>query len=471
MVWIAEVLRIVHPQPLLATIGGTALAAFIVLAWLRASRHIRVLFLVVMAACTLMAWRHGQWEAIARGFDQSQIFGAFLPAVLLLRATAMASPRLAHLRETVAGLDEAGVRNWTLYGSHALGAVLNVGAMSIVAPVVARDPADAGRAELAGSAARGVGMAVMWSPFFVAIAFTSQLAPQTRVWEVMLIGAGLTVIGFMLSHFIFTPSLRLADLGASLVRLAPLAAPTLALLAAVVAATVVLHLTALQSVSLVIPLCCIAYLPTLARDARRRSLALALAAFSRLADELLIVVGATMLGVVVAALPEVRALAADVTPGMIAGPMLLAALVLSLVALGFVGLHPMIGASVLVPVLAGGAFGLCAVVVVSAAVFAWGLSSAVSIWTLPVVVASNAFGVSVRQLLSPRALVFGAVYAIAGVVYLAAANAALESAGCIARPVAMASDPFPRQVARAAEGRTHGNASLTVMTRPGSSGS
>jgi hypothetical protein len=55
------------------------------------------------------------------------------------------------------------------------------------------------------------------------------------------------------------------------------------------------------------------------RDTARRTLA----SFGRLADELLIVVGATVLGVVIGAAPQVRELAAGMTPALISGAPLL----------------------------------------------------------------------------------------------------------------------------------------------------
>jgi hypothetical protein len=422
-VWIGELAAIVHPAPLLSTAVGLALAAFLLLAAARASAHIRVLFTVVVALAAAMAWWQGVPEALLHGFRRSEIFGAFLPSVLFLRATAESTSRIARLRHGLGDLDAAAAQNWTLYGSHALGAVLNVGAMSVLAPVVTRGVDEAQRTRLASSSARGVGTAVMWSPFFVAIGFTSQLVPHVQVWQVMAVGTGLAAIGLALSHLLFTPALGARAFGASVARLRPLLAPMAVVIGAVVGASALLGWSGLQSVALVVPLCCVAYLallgPASAREASRRTLA----SFGRLADELLIVVGATVLAVVVAALPPAHAIGADLTPGLISGFALMAALVFVLVALGLAGLHPMIGAGILLPPLAAGAFGICHAVLVETAVFAWGLSASISMWTLPIVAASLNFQVPVRSLMSRRSLAFGLAWAIAGTLYLGAVNA------------------------------------------------
>lgn len=352
------------------------------------------------------------------------VFGAFFPSVLLLRATVEASPRLERLQRGIGVGTADAVQNLTLYGSHVLGAVLNVGAMSILAPVVARNVGDRERTPLASGAARGVGAAVVWSPFFVAMGFSSRLVPGVKIGQVMAIGAGLAVIGLALSHCIFTRSLDARAFAKSLARLRPLVMPMAVMIAAVIVASAVLGWGGLETVSLVAPVCCAAYLAALGPSSARGVGNRALASFGRLTDEMLIVVGATMLAAVVSALPAAHAIGSDLTPGLISGVTLIAVLVVVLVVLGFAGLHPMIGVGILLPVLATGAFGICQAVLVETAVFAWGLSASISMWTLPVVAASLNFGVPVRELMSRRSLTYGVVWGILGIVYLGAVNAA-----------------------------------------------
>jgi hypothetical protein len=158
VVWVAELgFLLTGRAAAVVARPPSASLAFVMLAVLRASRHIRC------CSCWWALPRFALLLADARalllGFERAQIFGAFLPSVLLLRATVEASPRIDRLRDGVGRLGAAQARNWTLYGAHGLGAVLNVGAMAILAPVVARDAGDDERALLAGCAARGVGTA------------------------------------------------------------------------------------------------------------------------------------------------------------------------------------------------------------------------------------------------------------------------------------------------------------------------
>lgn len=209
-VWAAELALLVRPSSALAQASGIALAAFVVLAWLRATPHIRMLFPVIAAVAGAIAAYSGELGVLVRGFEKSQVFGAFLASVLLLRATVEMSPRLDRLRGGFGTLDSQAAQNWTLYGAHALGSVLSMGAMSILAPVSAANATGNLRVGLASSASRGVGTAVMWSPFFVAIAFSTQLVPGVATWHVMAIGTGLAAIGLVLSQWLFTPELDAA---------------------------------------------------------------------------------------------------------------------------------------------------------------------------------------------------------------------------------------------------------------------
>ena len=428
LAWAAELVLIATPVPALAIAGATALAAFLVLAAMRTGGHIRALFVVVVAASAAMAWWNEVPQALWHGFERAQIFGAFLPSVLLLRATVEASPRLGRLRDSFVRLDAATSQNSTLYGSHVLGAVLNVGAMSILAPVVARDADRGQRRLLASSSARGVGAAAMWSPFFVAIAFSSQQVPQAPVWQVMAVGVGLTVIGLALSHLLYTPALGGAGFLDSVAKLRPLVVPTIVIVASVVGASLALGLGGLQSVAVVVPVFCVAYAAALGGRAARRVARRTFESFAKLGDELFIVVGATILAATVSALPAVQSLGSSVTPGMISGVALMASVVFTLVGLGLAGLHPMIGVGILLLVLAAGEFGIHPAVLVATAVFSWGLSGSISMWTLPVVSASIHFGVPVRELFTRRSLAYGLLYAIGGILYLGAVNAVLGPA-------------------------------------------
>lgn len=428
-VWALELGRMLHPAAALAAIGAACLGAFTLLAWARSSRHIQVLFAVALTASAAMAWSQESLAALTEGFGRAVVFGAFMPSVLLLRATVEASPRIERLQADLGRLDHAQAQNWTLYGSHALGAVLNVGAAAILAPVVTRGVDERRRAELAASSARGVALGAMWSPFFLSVAFTSQLAPQVPMWRIVVVGIAAALLGFAMSYAVVTPQLGWRGFRDSVAGLAPLAAPSAVIVGVVVGASIAFDWSGLQSVVLVVPLLCAVYLARLGPSGTGLVWRRAFASFGRVSDELVIVVGGTVLGAAVGSLPAVGALGASVTPQMISGPAVIAAVVAIIVVLGQMGLHPIVASSVLVPVITMGDFGLTDLVAVSSAVFAWGLNGGLSIWSLPMAMSAAYFEVRTPQMVSRRGVLYVIAFGLAGVALLSSINATLRSFG------------------------------------------
>ncbi|MFO1267115.1 MAG: hypothetical protein U1F67_10300 [Rubrivivax sp.] len=421
-VWAAELGHLVLRSAVLSAAARAGLVLFLGLALLRASGHIRWLFVAVCGVAVGLSVWQGHADALREGLRQVQVFGAFLPSVLMMRATVQASPRSQRLQQGMQALTALQARHWTLVGCAGLGSVLNVGAMAMLAPVVARGADEATRAELAGCAAKGVGAAIMWSPFFVAMAFTSQLVPGVPLWQAMATGGGLAVLALALAQALFIPGLRARDAQRSVRALGPLAAPMVVVIGGVLV-LVALGFTGLQAVALWLPLACGAYLVRAGAGATGAAARSTFAHFARLSDELLIIVGAQLMGIAVAAVPEVRQWAQELLPTLVSGAPLLVLMVAVLVALGQLGLHPMIGVGLAVPIVAAGPFGIAPVVIVVAGVFAWALSASVAIWTLPVAVAATTFGVPAPRLLTRRSVAFGVLLWAAGCAYLAALNA------------------------------------------------
>lgn len=413
-------------MPALDALVAVGLTSFIVLALARASRHVALLFIATTGAAAALAFGHGRPGLLVDGLGRVLVFGAFLPAILLLRATVNHAGAARALRDAVAGLGPQGRIAWVLHGAHVLGAILNVGAMAILAPIAARNADDRERATLAAAAVRGTGIGVMWSPFFVALAFVAHLLPQVHLAHAMLLGAGLSVVGLVLSHMMFTPALGARALADALARLAPLALPAAVIVGAVVALGTLTRLGGLQAVALATPVLCAGYLVARARPSLPLVARDTFASFAKMADELIIVTGATVLGTVVAGTAIVTGLG-SVPHGPLAALTIIAVLVAVLVLGGVAGLHPMIGASVLVPLLAAGRAGVADVVLVEAAVLAWGLSATIAVWTMPVAVAASLFGVRVRTLGGGPNIRFTALYLVAGVAYLWLANAWLHA--------------------------------------------
>lgn len=426
--WLAQLGHLVTQWPPLARVSVALLALFLVTALFQASRHMRLLFAVVWAVACALALGAGRPALLWKGLEQSTVFGAFLPSLLLLRAAAQSSPLAERFRQRCAGLDGRQAVQGVLLGAHGLGSVLSVGVMGVLTLGLSREAPERQRLDSAGAAVRGMTTSVMWSPFFVAMGFSSQLVPAAPLAHVMMAGMGLALIGIALSMRLFTPGIGW--------RASWQAAQPLSLLVLPMTLTfgTVLALNAwgfggLQSVALALPVLCGAYMLRRGRATASFVTRATLSHFGRLSDEMLVVVGASVLGVCIAALPGVQAAVRSVDAATVHGSWLLVALVASLYTLGQIGMHPMIGAGLALPVLGAGAFGIHPVVLVSATVFAWGLSASSSIWTLPFATAASSFEVPVTKLWHGQALRYTLLFGLAGVAYLVGLNAWLLAPG------------------------------------------
>lgn len=142
-IWFLEVVDLFYPRAELRHAGVIGLALFIGLTLFRASRHLRVLCVALTVVAVSIAAAFGNWGAIPRGLESALIFGAFLPTVLFMRATA----------------EESSVR--------------------------------------------GVSSAIMWSPFFVAMGVASQLVPTVKLWQIMPVGLSIGLLGLLTAHVMF----------------------------------------------------------------------------------------------------------------------------------------------------------------------------------------------------------------------------------------------------------------------------
>ncbi len=421
--WALVVLGLALPSWALRTAAEATLAALMALALAKASPHIRVLALVLLGLTLLLTLRAGSLAPVERGLRAALAVGAFLPVIALVRVTVLASPTVPAIRERIGAMTGPERRAWMTGGAHLLGAILMMGYVSVQRPLLPQS-LDAGeRSALAECGTRGLGLAVVWSPFFVASAVAGQLVPGVAAWQTVSVGLGLAAIGGLVANRLFNPSLGLRGLARTMARLGPIGVPTLLLVGVVVATGSLTGWSALQSVIVVVPVACVAYLVGFARTAVSGALPQVIAVAGRMGDEVLILSASTVFGAALAgfAMPE-GAVAALRSLGD--QPWLVIALSVAVITgLGIAGLHPMVSASVVVPTCLALGLPIAPFVLAQVVVLSWALSATVSAWTLPVVATAGAFDVPVRQLVFGPNLRFIAVFGVAAVAALAMLNA------------------------------------------------
>ena len=401
------------------------LAALMALALLKASRHIRFLAILLAGATVALAWRGGGWAAIDRGLAAALPVGAFLPVIALVRATVQASPTVPAIRERLGAMSEPERRTWMTGGAQLLGAILTLGYVSVQRPMLPDALTETERTTLAECGIRGLGLSMGWSPFFVASAVASQLVPGVAAWQIVAVGIALSVLGGGIAHLMFNRALDRRAFVRAIQRLGPIVGPTVMLVGTVIATSAASGWNVLQTVVVVVPVCCGFYVALRARAQARTVLAQVLATSGRMSDEVLILTVSTVFGAAVAGV-AMPAEAARWLSGIDDHPALLIGLAVAAIAVpGTIGLHPMVSASVVVPGYVALGLPIADVVLSHVVVLAWSLSAMVAAWTLPVVVTSAAFEVPVRRLVFGANLRFVLVYGFAAIGLLAVINTLL----------------------------------------------
>ncbi len=426
-IWLVVVAGIVLPSLPVKQVGAVLLAALIAVALTKASRHIRLLGCVLGGATVVLSVLHRDAGSLWKGLETALPFAAFLPTVVMLRGAVEASPTVTTIRTRLTELDPDGRTVWMTLGAHLLAAIITLGFVSVLRPMLPERLSDTERVTLAQSSIRGLGLAITWSPFFVASAVASQLLPMVAAWRMIGFGLLLACAGMAIAVLMFTPRIRAASLRKAVQRVGVLLLPTAAMVGVVVVVSAATGWTSLQTIVVAFPVASAGYI--LLRTGRGGSAALKRVAtgVGRMGDEVVIMTASAVFGSMVAGygLPDGMV---DLIEGLARFPAIIILLEVAItVGLGMVGLHPMVSAAVLIPLTLSLQIPIAPQVLAQMVMLAWSLSSTIAIWTLPVVVASTTFDVPVRSLATGPNLRFVVVFGLVGCGLLALLNEALPT--------------------------------------------
>lgn len=411
-IWLTTLFHLLAGRNTPGLIGAVILGSLMALALPRASRHIQILFSLITLATMVVILRSGNPETIVSSLASAAVIAAFLPTLIVIRVAVESSPTIPRIRERVSDIDRSERMAWMTSGAHMLGSILTLGYVSVQRPMLPQDIEPDEALRLAECGTRGLGLAIAWSPFFVATAVASQLVPGISAWQMIAIGLCLASIGGMVAHFMFNRSLRIVGIVRALKRLLPTVPPTLILVGSVAVCSSITAWSGLQSVVLTAPLLCIGFLLWTAPRRLGEAMGRIVEGSGRMGDELLIMTGSMVFAgsIAGAQLPD------ELRPTLLRliewPSLLIFAEVTTIVVLGAIGVHPMITASMLIPSTLLLKAPIAAPVLAQIVVLAWALNSITSAWTLPVVVTSNVFGLPLRSLVLGRNIAFIIVFGL-----------------------------------------------------------
>jgi len=380
------------PSAPLRTIEAVLLLPYIALTCVTARGLARALGIGSLALAVLLL---PDPSALWQSLKEAGPFAAFLAILQLLRASAGDSRLVDEVRRRLTSFP-AGRRHLVMeMGGLMLGAVVANGAHPILSAFIEAEAGAEERRDQALAALRGVCLASLWSPFFLALPFLSSRLPEASFAWLVSSGATLSLIGL-------AADLAIARIGPAELRqvaraLAPLAG-ALALLAALVTALVMVAGMRPLAATMIAILALVALQQLI--DHRSGAPAALLRrgwhGLGQVHNEMLVLSSALLLARAVAAHTGWLESLAPAAAALPAGAVLTGALVF-LVAGALFGLHPTLTASLIIALLPG-LPGLSQTSLAATLLVGWGLATMVSPTSLTVLVAAQMFEVGSRRL-------------------------------------------------------------------------
>ena len=420
--WGLGIVQIFVDSAPLAWLMVAGLGVFVVMAVPGSALFNRAIAAVAALVIVVIGTLGGDWQPVREGLLFSLVFVAFLPTLQLVRRTLEASPEVAASRAVFAAMPERERRTGVMTGSHLLGSVLTLGVFAVMAPLAPPGADEAARRRLALATVRGMGLAILWSPFSLGMAFALTVRPELPLWQAMAAGLVLAASGMAVAVPMFDRGGGVRGLARALAGFRPLALPLLGAMAVVVALASATAFSNIQAVVLGMPVLCLLWLLGRERRAIAPTLRATYGGLNRLGDEFMLFVAAVTLGKVLAALPAFVGL--FTAPAFLAlpTPAILAAFMALAFVLPFLGLHPLVSAGLLFAILSALGDRLADIVAVQIFLFGWATGTTLSIASMQMTVASSLFGVPLGRLLFRENARFMAAFAVPALLLLAGAN-------------------------------------------------
>ncbi|NQU69165.1 MAG: hypothetical protein HQ514_01370 [Rhodospirillales bacterium] len=422
LIWVLVLVRLIWPGAVPVAYGAGLMGLYVLASLARLRRQTQILCAVLAAVTLALAAAYDGWQAIILAADGATVFAAFFGTIMILRATADRRPETALARQAFTHFDRGQQSGAFLVASHLIGALLVVGVMAVLAPIQDKDASDVERRTAAEVCQRGMCLAPLWSPFWIAMAVAFQHLPSVPLWQIMVLGLPMAVGGLLLSHVMFARGVRLADLGRAVLALSPIVLPVALCAALITLLTGFTDLSTIQAVAVSVPPLCLLGLMVLGRGAVQSAAGSAYLGIGKVGDEIVLLTVALCLGrvleQVLAEIGVIEWIAALNPPAL----SLIALTVVGMTVAALVGIHQVVSMTVMLVLLVPLQSGLSDLVLLESALVGWAFSSMIGVSAVSVAMAGAMFRVPLEQLVIGPNLKFVAAYGVAAIVVLGAVN-------------------------------------------------
>lgn len=423
VLWPAELIRLMFNPPWLGGIATFGFSIYLLLAFAATGWANRILgFALLMAIAALVAMDEA-WPALLAGLQASLVFAAFLPAVYLLRSILASDDSVLSYRNRVMAAPLAERPGWILIGSHALGAALSVGALAIMSPVLEADADAETRRATALATVSGIALSLLWSPMFVAMAVVSEFMPQVPLWQSVLLGLGMAMVGLLVALLLLGLRNKRHVVLRAVGTLRPIIPIVLVASASVVAVRSLTSLSTLESASLTLLPLALLLLLNQPGYSRAQTITVARRGLDGLGAEITIVALAFALGAVMRASPTVEGLVEGLLGTGLPPLLQLTLIVGGMIAAAAAAIHPIVAGSVLLAVFTSTDTGVADLILVGAVLLGWSCGAMVAVAGLLLMVAADMLSITRQEMILGRNMVLVLLFAATGTLILAALNA------------------------------------------------
>ncbi|MCE9681686.1 hypothetical protein [Halomonas alkalisoli] len=340
MVWMTATVGAIIHHSWLSMLSGLLCLGIAILALYR-SKVSKILLLLGLAGAGL-AWLQRDITLVLGGLRSAAGFVAFLASLYVLRGIIQTSPALGTVQR---GLD--GLPYRSQYGAMQLlgftfAVPLAVGAVGVIGPLISRIREETFREANAAWALRGMGLAVFFSPFTVAMG-TVINALEARLSLPLLLTTGFItafvclIIPFLQGHCQI-PTQLTDHFWKQTLRVF---LPILVLVVTVAGLIHVSHLTALESITLLVPGLAFVVCAIRGRKAGQRIFKIASSGWQNMSGEVAVFVGAMVFATALSAHPTAAAYFTQVADRV--GPgVLISVTVLGVASMAMAGVHMLV---------------------------------------------------------------------------------------------------------------------------------
>ena len=425
LLWGSQVVRMAWPGPAMDLAGAILAASFILRVFVFLRRATIVLCCTLAGLAAVLIFLYGGPATVLVGFKAAPMFAGFFGSIVLLRATGEQLRQIIQARALFARLKPDHRLGGFLVGSHLLAVVLGPGAYAITAPIIGESKVEEEHLAAMRACHRGGGVAGLWSPFWIAMALSSQYVPGVPLWHTMALGMSMAACALTASHVLFAPEPSVALLWRALRSLQPIVPPVAVCVLTVAILSGVTVLSGLEALIVSVPVLCALALLAKGRRVFVTGLANTYRGAAHVGNEITILTISLALGGVIRHV-FAQTGTTDWIGGLELPAMAVIAIMIGATSLGaLAGVHQIVSVSLLLSVFTDLPVQVAGVVLIESTLAAWSCSSIIGLSAIMVGTATTMFRVTPGQVILGPNLQFVTLFAIGCILALAGVNALL----------------------------------------------